>query len=115
MGFQGTASQGRTGAAFSATDNVYVQPHVYTVNTTHEPDAKVEVSAPNVSVHMSASQSSNPSTVSAAASTASNSTEVVSVWHRELSLLANMGFNDQDVLLPLLKKHCEVPASRRKG
>jgi next-to-BRCA1 protein 1 len=35
-------------------------------------------------------------------------------WANELSVLAAMGFNDVDTLLPLLKEHIDVPSSQRQ-
>jgi hypothetical protein len=38
----------------------------------------------------------------------------VSVWQKELDVLREMGFEDQAVLLPLLRTHVPVPASLRE-
>ena len=39
--------------------------------------------------------------------------EEVALWSKELKVLSAMGFNDFVQLLPLLKEHIEVPASKQ--
>jgi hypothetical protein len=36
----------------------------------------------------------------------------IRVWNRELDLLRRMGFEDETILIPLLREHIRVPASR---